>query len=197
MGGKRLLQQLGRWIRTGSAWVMIAVYVAVPFYCLGRHMLGDPHSHPLTYFWTWDMFPNYSMWSNRRHALGETISGKYVSLLPGEFQRFRGGVRGDRLRTDLDRSGKLLRPAVDAVLERTAAAHAADPIVRVYLLEESWPSRFTVPADRLSPFAVGESSPRTSWKIIEEFSVSRSTEAGRDGKDKDSAKRGQGNGAEP
>ena len=103
-------------LRRLPAVLFIAAYLSLSAFYFVRHAMGDSVSHPLAYFWTWDMFPNYPTESIRRWAVGETASGAYVKLLPNSAHRFRWGVHNDATRFDIDR--RLLffrRAALDAV----------------------------------------------------------------------------------
>jgi hypothetical protein len=156
-------------------WLFIVVYLGVLLGFLGLYAWGDAYSHPVAYFWTWDMFPGYECFSFRRTAVGKTASGRYVELLPGPMQKFHWGVRRDLTRVELLRTRAALRPAVTDVLRRTAAAYADDPVRHVYLLEQYWPARFNY-TDRAYERLYGEPKPRRRyWKVFEEYDVPAST----------------------
>lgn len=143
-------------------------------------------SEPIAYFFTWDMFPGYGCYSQRRMAIGQTAGGEYVKLYPAFQQQFRRGVQrrpvlpagtddrdpGGYARADLDRSGLRFRQLVDHELRRVAPTLQADPVVRVYLLEVYWAKRLNLPED-LSE-AVDRERQHTGryWRVVEEYEAS-------------------------
>ena len=179
-------------LRRLAAKLLIAAYLGSSVWFLLGYALGDRGFVPLSYFWTWDMYPYYFCESYRWKAVGRTNSGAYLQLLPGPGQKFRWGVHGDLPRTDLDGSGAIfnkqgrnfLRDAAEKSLELTRQAHADDPIVHVYLLKQFWPVRFNYPEetyarlyDWLPDQLPQESVPGSptgrpvAWKVIREFDV--------------------------
>lgn len=138
--------------RIGGACVIVA-YLAASAWFLYLHVLGDVGWHPVTYFFTWDMFPGYSTTSARRVVVGQTQSRRYVQLIPGPNEQFRWGVAGDLPRFDIlpavDQGPPVerLMDAIDAALARTHPQHIDDPIVFVDILEEYRPSHFNLPED--------------------------------------------------
>src|SRR5260221_11269338 len=65
-------------LRRAAATILVIAYLAAlaGFLCL--QALGDSGLAPLSYFFTWDMFPSYSSESSRRVAVGETAAGTFV-----------------------------------------------------------------------------------------------------------------------
>src|SRR5262245_28566470 len=102
----------GRW-RAAGALLLISAYLAATAWFLWKHMLGDSVSHPIAYFFTWDMFPGYYTESLKRFAIGETTSGARLLVHPSPWDQFRGGIRGDLTRIDLERAGLFYRSVVE------------------------------------------------------------------------------------
>ena len=98
-----------------------------------------PNAHPLMYFTVWDMFCGWSGWSFRGHVIAEGESGQYYRLTPtpwGEYHPY----------SDLGREhydsfhNHSVRIGVNCLKQ---TEH--EPILRVYLVEESWPKKFNLP----------------------------------------------------
>lgn len=150
--------------------LFIVAYLAATLFVLGLNILGDMGRHPLTYFFTWDMFPGHYTESTHRVALGRTASGRYVQLIPGPWQQFHEGVHGDLTRADMDRSGIFFEAIARQVLRLTAEEFAADPIVHVDLLEQYWAMKHNLPVD---PAAEPEFPPTSHryWRRLKEFDL--------------------------
>jgi hypothetical protein len=166
--------------------LFIAAYLLLTAFFFVRHAVGDSLAHPIGYFWTWDMFPNYPTESVRRWAVGETAGGAYVKLLPNSEHRFRWGVHGDATRFDIDRRLLFFRRATLGAIERRNALVPDDPIRFVYLTEKYWPEKLNLPDELYHGFYHDEvtkkvywASPRKEsevpqrfyWRILEEADV--------------------------
>ncbi len=96
-------------------------------------------SHPAMFYVVWDMFCGWSGYESRQHLVAEGISGNHYLLTPAPWGEFR--PYGPASRTDYDNyavhSGRIARN----VLRHTKH----EPIVRVYLIEESWSKRYNMP----------------------------------------------------
>jgi hypothetical protein len=133
--------------------------------------LGDTAPFPLSYFFTWDMFPSHNTRCLRRVAVGLTAGGKYLQLHPSPYLQYRGGVHGDLTRVDLDARGFFYQPAVEQTLKLSAATFLPDPVTHVYLFEKSWPSKFNYPADLYQAWCGSPKPDRVWWRLVTEFDV--------------------------
>jgi hypothetical protein len=167
--------------RQATSGLFIAVYLAAMAGFTYFNVLGEPVGYPFGYFWTWDMFPNYTYTSYRRFAVGRTAAGKYVDLLGGAAQQFRGGTHHDLTRVDLERAGGEFRRAVEKLLARGAAAHRQDPIVHVYLLEQSWPDRYNYSPPLYRELYGADRPRRRNWRVVQDFPVAAPASAPRGG----------------
>jgi hypothetical protein len=173
-------------LRHFIAILFIGSYLLLTGFFLVRHALGDSLAHPIGYFWTWDMFPNYPTESARRWAVGETAGGAYVQLLPNSAHRFRWGVHGDATRFDIDRRQLFFRQATLHAIKRHNATASDDPIRFVYLAEQYWPEKLNLPDELYhgfyydevtkkvywaSPANAGEVSKRFYWRVLDEADV--------------------------
>lgn len=158
--------------RRAAATILAIAYLAAlaGFLCL--QALGDSGLAPLSYFFTWDMFPSYRSESFRRIAVGETASGKFVRVHPGPIQQCRGGVRGNLTRVELERRGFFYHAAIEQTLKTTVASRRNDPVRHVYLFERYWPAKFNYPPDLYKAWSGREKPNRSYWRLIEEFDVS-------------------------
>ena len=154
------------------AGVFIVGYLTISVGFLGLQVLGDVSLHSIAYFWTWDMFPDYACLSTRRLAVGRTHRGQYVAVFPGPGQQFRWGLHQDFSRVELDRLPGTNRRVIEETLRRTAAAHAADPIETVTVIEQYWPARFNYPP-ALYETLYGQPRPdRRYWRVVEQLNDS-------------------------
>ena len=175
------------------ALLFIVVYLSLTGFYLVRHAIGHPLGHELAYFWTWDMFPNYSTESIRRRAIGETASGEYVMLVPNSRHRFRWGVHGDVTRLDIDRRLLFFRRAAVDGIGRHNTSLPNDPVRYVYLAENYWPEKFNLPSDLYrsayedtttgelywaSAAERGTVPTRTYWRILDEAAVAEDGQVG-------------------
>lgn len=159
----------GRVLRRVLAAAFITLYLGVSAFFLLRYAVGDLLPHPVAYFFTWDMFPGHYCESTRKVAVGRTIGGKYVQLVPGARDQNREGIRGDLTRLDLDRTSRDFRRMSETALKCNVASQAEDPIAHVYLFEKYWPNKFNLPDDLYVSFA-GEPKPsRQFWRLLDEF----------------------------
>jgi hypothetical protein len=149
----------------------IGLYLTAHALVLALNVIGDIHRHPVVYFFTWDMFPGTVDVSPRHTAVATTRSGAFLELVPNATMRFRGGVHGGLTRADLDRSGVRLRPLVDHALAWSRSRLAEDPIVRVTLLEQTWPRRLNLSDDLYEAWAGEPKRDVRYWRMIETLDV--------------------------
>jgi hypothetical protein len=131
--------------------------------------LGDAALFPVSYFFTWDMFPSYYSESSRRVAVGKTNAGRYLQLHPSPREQYRGGVHGDLTRVELERRGFFYRAAVERSIEANAERELPDPIAHVFLFEKFWPAKFNYPADLYEAWSARSRPDRVSWRLVGEF----------------------------
>lgn len=168
-GGFSLLRG-GQWISA----LFIAAYLGTTLGYLGIYAFGDTGGHPFSYFFVWDMFPAHTSWSFRRVAVGRTAAGRYLQVLPSGQQQFHEGVRRDRTRADLERSGAFFRPLAERTVEVASPALADDPIVELELYERFWPAKFNYDSDLYERWAGSPKPQRYYWRLRERVTV-RST----------------------
>ena len=149
----------------------VAAYLAALGGFLLQSVLGDAAPFPLSYFFTWDMFPSHNTRSLRRVAVGRTAAGKYVQLHPSPFQQHRAGVHGDLTHVDLDARGLAYRDSVEQVVRLSGANRLFDPVTHVYLFEKYWPAKYNYPADLYEAWAGAPKPDRVAWRRIDEFDV--------------------------
>ena len=148
----------------------IATYLAALAGFLLQSAVGDPGFFPVSYFFTWDMFPSYYTESSRRVAVGRTASGRYLELHPSPLQQYRGGVHGDLTRVELERRGVFYPAAVEQALNR-GHQDANDPLQQVWLFEQYWPTKFNYPDDLYASWWGSRKPERRSWRLTGEFDV--------------------------
>lgn len=96
-------------------------------------------SHPLAYFFVWDMFCGWSVFEARYHLIAEGESGTYYWLSPGPWGEF--SPYGDLTRNHYDYYGNgLLRMAMN-----TARHTDHEPLQRILFIEECWPKKYNLP----------------------------------------------------
>lgn len=159
--------RLPLWFRRLPAAAVVLLYLGTIAWFLGLQIIGDSPGGPLSYFFTWDMFPGYEMESARRIVLAETAAGEYVQLLPDAGDRFRWGNDGDATRFDLDRRDVVLDRAVRDAIQRDIRAHADEPaITRVVVAERHWPARQNGPqvVTLIGPPAGDDKS--SHWRVV-------------------------------
>jgi hypothetical protein len=99
-------------------------------------------SHPIMYFFVWDMFCGWSSHEIRYHVIGEGQSGTYYELAPGPWKQFM--PYGDLARLHYDVLGNSHRKMALNALKRTVH----EPIHRVVMIEEVWPKKYNL-SDRI------------------------------------------------
>lgn len=157
--------------KLGILFVCLA-YLSVNGWFMTRHMIGDSQSVNAAYFFTWDMFPGYVTENTRRRLVGITKEGRYLQLFPEEDD-YRTGIDGKVSRLDWIFLNKHLDVLREKLEPRIAALNADndDPIVRVVLVEEFWPTKFNLPDD-LYREAYGVEHPhRRYWRTRGRWNV--------------------------
>jgi len=157
-----------RMVRAAAS-IGVVIYLGALGGFLLQSVLGDAAPFPLSYFFTWDMFPSHNTRSLRRVAVGRTAAGKFVRLHPSAVQQYRGGVRGDLTHVDLDARGLAYRDSVEQIVRLAAAMRLADPVTHVYLFEKSWPSKYNYPGDLYEAWAGVPKPDRVAWRVVDEF----------------------------
>ena len=150
-------------------WLGTLVYLAALGGFLIQSALGDPALFPLSYFFTWDMFPSYYSESSRRVAVGESKSGRHLQLHPSPREQYRGGLYGDLTRVELERRGFFYRAAVEQTLKANAKGALSDPIAHVFLFEKYRPAKFNYPADLYEAWSGTRRPDRAAWRLVGEF----------------------------
>jgi hypothetical protein len=160
-----------RWpIRRAFAGLAICLYLAALAGFLLQSALGDSGLFPVSYFFTWDMFPSYKTESSRRVAVGQTESGRYFELHPSPLTQYLGGVQGDLGRVDLERRGLFYAAAVEQTLQR-CRHEADDPVQHAWLFEQYWPAKFNYPDKMYESYWGNRKPDRRSWRLLGEFDV--------------------------
>ncbi|RPI89998.1 MAG: hypothetical protein EHM42_02070 [Planctomycetaceae bacterium] len=171
--------------------VCAVVYLFVSVAILSLHLLGLSPGGPLAYAFTWDMFPGFQSQSTRRVAIGQTRSGRWIVLHPSGRQQFREGLWGDMSRADLERAALYFRAIAEQVRLQTLGERVDDPLVRVILGEQYWPTKFNL-SDRNYIRWMGEAKPpadighaglagdlldppagvpHASWRVLDDYLV--------------------------
>jgi hypothetical protein len=161
---------IGWRIRRAFAALAIALYLATLAGFLLQNALGDSGLFPVSYFFTWDMFPSYKTESSRCVAVGRTKSGRYLELYPSPFQQNRGGVHGDLARVDLERRGLFYFAVVEQTLQRSPI-DADDPVQQAWLFEQYWPAKFNYPDELYESYWGSRKPDRQSWRLLGEYDV--------------------------
>ena len=157
-----------------KVWIalVVATYLILTGYFFLRHAIGDSASHPLAYFFTWDMFPSYSCTSHHRVAIAETQQGRIVELMPGPLTSYRSDRSGELHRFDMftDIESEPVQSQLRKLLEREVShfhSSSSDRINSVILLEEFWPAKFNM-SESLYLDTYGEEHPgRSEWRVVE------------------------------
>jgi hypothetical protein len=157
-------------IRRSLAGLAIALYLAALAGFLLQSALGDSGLFPVSYFFTWDMFPSYKTESSRRVAIGQTESGRYLELYPSPFQQYQGGVHGDLTRVDLECRGLFYSAAVEQTLLRSRH-EADDRVQQAWLFEQYWPAKFNFPDELYESYWGTRKPERRCWRLLGEFDV--------------------------
>lgn len=104
------------------------------------HMLGfGTGAHPAMYFIVWDMFCGWTAYDSRAHIIAEGESQKLYELAPPPWG-------------ELHPWGNLGRQHYDAINSHcwriglnTLKHSAHEPIVRMFVVEETWAKKYNVP----------------------------------------------------
>jgi len=119
--------------------VVIGVYLtAISAGLVAQTMNFATTSHPIMYYFVWDMFCGWSSHEIRYHVIGEGESGTYYELAPGPWKQFM--PYGDLARSHYDVLGNSHRK-----MALNALAHTDhEPIHRVVMIEEVWPKKYNM-----------------------------------------------------
>ena len=122
-----------RWLSHAA----ISLYLAAMGIGIVSHTLNfGSSSHPVMYFFVWDMFCGWSSHEIRYHLIGEGESGTYYELAPGPWNSFM--PFGDLARLHYDVLGNSHRKMALNTLKHTEH----EPIHRVIMIEEVWPKKY-------------------------------------------------------
>jgi hypothetical protein len=167
--GNTFVQRFSRLVAIAG----VVVYLAAIVGFLLQSVVGDSRLFPLSYFFTWDMFPAHNTRSMHRVAIGKTASGNLLQLQPSPRDQYRAGMERDFTRIDLEGRGFFYRTAVEATVAAAAARDPADPVTHVYLFEKSRPAKFNYPGDLYEAWSGTPRPDRVAWRLVDEFDVSR------------------------
>jgi hypothetical protein len=118
----------------------ISTYLAALSAGLACHAMGAwTTSHPVMYYFVWDMFCGWSAYDSRMHIVAEGESQTFYRLTPapwGEFQPF--GSLGREHYDSFNGHGVNIGMNV---LKHTQH----EPMVRLFVIEESWAKKYNLP----------------------------------------------------
>ena len=119
--------------------LFIAVYLVALLGGLVSHTLGfHPHSHPVLYFFVWDMYGGWCAFETRLHVLAEGQSGQYYQVLPAPWGTIQPFGPVDRHHYDVKMN---FVPQMAAfVLDHTEH----EPIQRIVVVEEAWCKKYNL-----------------------------------------------------
>lgn len=123
--------------------LVIGMYLSALSAGIVIHSLNFGHtSHPVMYFFVWDMFCGWSSNEIRYHVIGEGESGTCYEMAPGPWTQFRPFGDLDRVHYDvLGNSHR--RMALNALKH---SDH--EPMRRIVMIEEVWHKKYNL-SDRL------------------------------------------------
>jgi hypothetical protein len=125
-----------RWL----AKLTIGVYLTALSLGVACHAMNfATSSHPLAYYFVWDMFCGWSAHEIRYHLIAEGESGAYYRLSPAPWNTFK--PYGDLERDQYDAMGNAHRKIALNTLRHTDH----EPIARILLVEENWPKKYNLP----------------------------------------------------
>ena len=96
-------------------------------------------SHPVMYYFVWDMFCGWSSYSSRIMIIGEGESGKYYELAPGPWGEYR--PFGSIGRRHYDSTGSHSPKFALNAIKQTKH----EPITRVFVIEQCWAKKYNLP----------------------------------------------------
>jgi hypothetical protein len=96
-------------------------------------------SHPIFYYFVWDMFCGWSAHEIRYHLVGEGESGAHYQLSPAPWNTF--APYGDMERGQYDTLGNAHAKIAVNTLKHTDH----EPITRIFLIEEVWSKKYNLP----------------------------------------------------
>ncbi len=95
-------------------------------------------SHPVVYYFVWDMFCGWSAHELRYHLVAEGESGDYYRLSPAPWNTF--APYGDLERSQYDVVGN----AYASIALNTLRHTDHEPILRFFVIEEAWPKKYNL-----------------------------------------------------
>lgn len=126
-------------MKRGFTHLIIGVYLTAMGAGLASQTMSFGNvSHPIMYYFVWDMFCGWSSHEIRYHVVGEGESGTYYQLAPGPWKQFM--PYGDLPRVHYDVLGNSHRKMAMNALAQTDH----EPIRRVIMIEEVWSKKFNM-----------------------------------------------------
>lgn len=127
-----------KWLTHG----IIAAYLSALSWGIIAHTINfGTGAHPAMYYVVWDMFCGWASYSGRIQIIGQGESGRYYQLAPGPWGEMKPFGRIGRRHYDVQ-AAHAHRFALNA-LKHTKH----EPIVRVFVIEESWAKQYNLPDD--------------------------------------------------
>lgn len=114
-------------------------------------------SHPVMYFFVWDMFCGWQAYESRSHLIAQGESGTFYELSPAPWGTF--APFGDLPRTHYDTYGHTFRKVALTTLKHTEH----EPIRRILVVEECWAKKYNLP-DHL--WAMKFDEPKDSFSYL-------------------------------
>lgn len=143
--------------------LVIGTYVSALAIGIFAHTLNcGSSSHPIMYYFVWDMFCGWSSHEIRYHVIGEGESGTYYEVAPGPWTHFM--PYGDLDRLHYDALGNAHRKMALNSLKRTDH----EPMRRIIMVEEVWPKKYNL-SDRIWAMRFDEPKDKLSyfWQVAE------------------------------
>jgi len=119
---------------------VIGAYLAALGWGIVSHAMKFTNfSHPVMYFFVWDMFCGWQAYESRYHIVGEGDSGTLYELAPGPWKAFC--PFGDLPRNHYDSYGHTFKKMALNTLKHTDH----EPMRRLFVVEECWPKKLNLP----------------------------------------------------
>lgn len=143
--------------------LIIGTYLSALAIGIVAHTLNfGSSSHPVMYYFVWDMFCGWSSHEIRYHVIGEGESGQFYEVAPGPWMHFM--PYGDLDRLHYDALGNSHRKMALNTLKRTDH----EPMRRIIMIEEVWPKKYNL-SDRIWAMRFDEPKDKLSyfWQVAE------------------------------